>query len=191
MVHVMGASPMQVVAWCIPMVVGGFVFPIAVGIFLHLVSGTILLALSVFGWIGTGLLFALMPEGASYWAFVFPAMICATIGIDITFNITNIFITTKQPSERQGLAGALINSVLHLSIAFFLGFADIAQVQMEHLGRRRSYQVVFWYEVGCSVTAFLIMVLFVRVTRAKSELTMDERRQLEREQMERSAPVSD
>ncbi|KAI1916635.1 hypothetical protein LOZ61_000903 [Ophidiomyces ophidiicola] len=178
MVHVMGASPMQVVAWSTPMVVGGFIFPLAVGIFLHLVSGTILLAVSTFAWIGSGLLFALMPEGASYWAFAFPAMICATMGIDITFNITNIFITTKQPSERQGLAGALINSVLHLSIALFLGFADVAQVEMEHLGRRKSYQVVFWYQVGCSALAFAIMALLVRVSRAKSELTMDERRQM-------------
>ncbi|EEP80361.1 conserved hypothetical protein [Uncinocarpus reesii 1704] len=182
MVHIMGASPMQVVAWCIPMVVGGFIFPLAVGIFLHLVSGTVLLAFSTLAWIGSGLLFALMPVGASYWAFAFPAMICATMGIDVTFNITNIFITTKQPSDRQGLAGALINSVLHLSIAFFLGFADLAQVETDYLGRRKSYQVVFWYQVGCSVVAFAIMVLLVRVSRAKSELTMDERRQLEMEQ---------
>ncbi|EER24974.1 Major Facilitator Superfamily protein [Coccidioides posadasii C735 delta SOWgp] len=184
MVHIMGASPMQVVAWCTPMVVGGFIFPMAVGIFLHLISGNILLGISALVWMGSGLLFALMPEGASYWAFVFPAMICATMGIDIIFNITNIFITTKQPSERQGLAGALINSVLHLSIAFFLGFGDIAQVETEHLGRKQSYQVAFWYQVGCSVVAFLIMVLRVRVTRAKSELTVDELRQLEQQQQQ-------
>ncbi|WEW60924.1 hypothetical protein PRK78_006412 [Emydomyces testavorans] len=189
MVHIMGASPMQIVAWSLPMVVGGFIFPLAIGFFLHLVSGTILLGGSLFAWIGSGLLFALMPQGASYWAFAFPAMVCATLGIDITFNITSIFITTKQPSDRQGLAGALVNSLLHLSVAFFLGFADVAQVKMEHLGRRKSYQIVFWYQAACSAVGFLVMAFFVRIPRAKSELTMDERRQLELEQRPRSTAI--
>ncbi|OAX79192.1 hypothetical protein ACJ72_06489 [Emergomyces africanus] len=178
MVNIMGASPMQVVVWCTPMVVGGFIFPILCALFLHLISGTVLLIISGVGWVGTGVLFAVMPEGASYWAFAFPAMIGATLGIDITFNITNIFITTSQPAKRQGLAGAVINSVLHLSIAFLLGFADVAQVHTAHLGKLGSYRVVFWFQVGCAIASLLVMVFFVRVNAAKSEMTADERQQL-------------
>ncbi|PGH34617.1 hypothetical protein GX50_02601 [[Emmonsia] crescens] len=178
MVNIMGATPIQVVAWCVPMVVGGFVFPILCALFLHLISGTLLLIISGVGWVGTGVLFAVMPEGASYWAFAFPAMIGATLGIDITFNITNIFITTNQPAKRQGLAGAVINSVLHLSIAFLLGIADITQVHTAHLGKLRSYRVVFWFQVGCAIVSLLIMIFFVRVNAAKSEMTADERQQL-------------
>ncbi|KAK2746333.1 hypothetical protein FQN57_003215 [Myotisia sp. PD_48] len=179
MTHIMNASPMQVVVWCVPMVVGGFVFPMAVGICLHLVSGTILLAVSGLGWIAANVLFAVMPDNASYWPYVFPAMICATLGIDVTYNITNIFITTNQPKHRQGLAGALINSVLHLSIAVLLGIADIAQVSTLHRGRKESYQVVFWFCVACAASAFVIMVGFVRVTPAKSEMTVDEKKRQE------------
>lgn len=177
---------MQVVAWCVPMVVGGFVFPILCALFLHLISGTVLLIISGIGWVGTGVLFAVMPEGASYWAFAFPSMIGATLGIDITFNITNIFITTSQPAKRQGLAGAVINSVLHLSIAFLLGFADVAHVNTAHLGKLGSYRVVFWFQVGCAIVSLLIMILFVRVNAAKSEMTADERQQLM--EMEQSDP---
>ncbi|PGH18391.1 hypothetical protein AJ79_00458 [Helicocarpus griseus UAMH5409] len=178
MIEIMGANEMQVVAYCIPMVMGGFVFPIVSALFLHLVPGTILLIISGIGWVVTGVLFAVMPKGATYWAFAFPSMICGTIGIDITFNITNIFITTSQPSKRQGLAGAVINSILHLSIAFLLGFADIAQVSTMHLGRLESYRVVFWFQVGCAAVSLVVMVLFVRVGKAKSEMTADEREQL-------------
>ena len=179
MVHIMNASEIQVVIWCLPMVVGGFVFPIVAGVFLHLVSGTVLLAISGLGWIASPLLFAVMPQGASYWAFAFPAMIGATVGIDLTFNITNIFITTSQPTKRQGLAGAIINSVLHLSIAFLLGFADLAQVQTSDRGRLHSYRVVFWFQVACAAMSFLIIVFLVRVNPAKSEMTADERQRLE------------
>ncbi|KAM5504681.1 hypothetical protein McanMca71_003433 [Microsporum canis] len=176
MVHIMGATSLQVVAWCTPMVVGGFAFPIMVGFCLHLVSGTVLLIISGIGWIMAGLLFAIMPDGASYWAYAFPAMIGATLGIDVTFNITNIFITTSQPKHRQGLAGALINSVLFLSIAVLLGFADVAQVATLDQGRKQSYRVVFWFNTACASVALLIIVLFVRVNPAASDLTVDEKK---------------
>ncbi|DAA72977.1 TPA_exp: Uncharacterized protein A8136_4902 [Trichophyton benhamiae CBS 112371] len=176
MVHIMGATSLQVVAWCTPMVVGGFAFPMMVGICLHLVSGTVLLIISGIGWIMAGLLFAIMPDGASYWAYAFPAMIGATLGIDVTFNITNIFITTSQPKHRQGLAGALINSVLFLSIAVLLGFADVAQVATLDQGRKHSYRVVFWFNTACASVALLIIVLFVRVNPAASDLTVDEKK---------------
>lgn len=146
----MGASPLQVAFWFLPMIVGGLVFPIVIAFFLHVVSGTVLLTISAIGWIGSGLLFAIMPVEASYWAFAFPSMICGTLGVDLTFNITSIFITTNLPSKRQGLAGALIDSVLHLGITVQLGFADVAQTQTSHLGRRRSYNLVFWYHVAFS-----------------------------------------
>lgn len=66
-------------------------------------------------------------------------MICATIGVDILFNVANIFITTNLSFKRQGLAGALINSLLYLGIAFLIAFADVVQTQTVGLGQRRSY----------------------------------------------------
>ena len=125
--NIMGATPLQVVAWYVPMVLGGLILSTAGGFVLHLLPGSALLIFSGCGWIGASLLLALIPEGANYWAFVFPAMILATIGIDITFNIATIFITTQMPAKRQGLAGGLINSVLQLGVAVCLGFADIIQ----------------------------------------------------------------
>jgi hypothetical protein len=175
----MGATPLQVVAWVTPMVTGGLILSTLGGFVLHIIPGTVLLIISGLGWIGAALLFAVAPQGANYWAFVFPSMICATVGIDITFNITTIFITTNMPSERQGLAGALINSVLHLGIATLLGFADITQAGTAHFGLKKSYQAVFWFETGCSVLALLILVAFVKMERARSELTADEKRELE------------
>jgi MFS family permease len=161
------------------MVVGGFVFPIAVAAVMHLVSGTVLLVISGIGWIACPLLFAIMPEGASYWAFAFPAMIGATLGIDVTYNVTNVFITSNMPAERQGLAGAMIGSTVHLSIAFLLGFADLAQVLTADRGRLESYRVVFWYQVACATVSLLIVVFLVRIDAAKSDMTVDERQKME------------
>lgn len=107
------------------------------------------------------------------------------MGIDITYNITNIYITSCQSTSRQGLAGAIINSALHLSIAVLLGFADIAQMATSHLGQKESYQVTFWFHVACAVISFLIILFWVRVPPASSELTADEKRVLAEELRQR------
>lgn len=64
---------------------------------------------------------------------------------------------------------------MHLSIAFFLGFADIIAWETHDKGHRFSYQCVFWFEVALATVALFIMFIFVRVERAKSDLTADEK----------------
>jgi MFS family permease len=121
------------------------------------------------------LIFAIIPVGANYWAYVFPAMICGTIGIDITFSVTNIFISTSMPLKRQGLAGALINSLVQLSIAFLLGFAALIAKQLEHKGTRHGYKVIFWFSFACATVSWILLLGFVKIDKAKSDLTADER----------------
>lgn len=108
-------------------------------------------------------------------------MICATLGIDITYNVSNIFITTSMPKARQGLAGALINSILFLGVSFFLGFADLAAAQMADRGQRASYKAAFWLATGCAGIGLLIMFVGVKIGKASSDLTVEEREELERE----------
>lgn len=177
----MGGGPLQIVAWTVPMAVGGLILSATGGFILHKVSGTLLMLISCLGYIGSAVLFAVIPPGGNYWAYVFPAMICGTIAIDISFNLANIFITTSMPKARQGLAGALIYCTMHLGIAVMLGFADIVQTKTKHWGLRESYKAVFWFQTGLAVVGLLLVLGFVRIRHAKSELTVDERLELERE----------
>lgn len=175
MQDIMGAYPLQVAAWFTPMCTGGLIISIIGGYILHLLPGTLLMLIGGLGWVLTSLLFALAPAKANYWAFIFPSMIGATIGIDITFNVANIFITTSLSQNRQGLAGALINTLLYLGIAFMLAFANVIQTQTRRLGLKESYQAVFWYQLAASVLALVIMIGLVRIRKAKSEMTADEK----------------
>jgi MFS family permease len=180
MESVMGATPLQVVAWYVPMALGGCIISTFGGFVLHLLPGTILIIIAGTSWIIAPLLFAIAPASANYWAYIFPSMICATIGIDITFNVANIFITTSLPKKQQGLAGAVIMLLLHLGIAVCLGFADIVNTYtVARLGMRKSYHAVFWFEVACAATALVILILFAKIKKAESELTVEEREELE------------
>lgn len=189
MSDIMGASPMQIVAWAVPMAVGGLILSVGGGMIFHRVPGTILMLISCLGYVGSGLFFAVIPIGGNYWAFVFPAMICGTVGIDISFNLANVFITTNLPKSRQGLAGALINCTLHMGIAVMLGFADIVHTQTSELGTVDSYKAVFWYQTGLAILGLLIVAFFVRIREAKSEFTHDEREAMAAEGNERAVDV--
>ena len=158
------------------MVVGGLIVSTVGGFVLHLIPGTWLLVVAGVAWVGANILLALAPVGANYWAFVLPSMILGNLGIDVTFSIANIFVTTQMPSDKQGLAGAVLNSIMHLGIALLLGFTDIVQASTAHKGVCESYHDVFWFGTASASIAFVVMLLFVKVDRAKSDLTADEKR---------------
>jgi MFS family permease len=177
----MGATPMQVVAWYVPMAVGGCVLAGVGALILHRIPGTILAIVTCVAIILDSLLFAIAPEGASYWAWVFPAMICSTLAIDLIFSVANIFLSSTLPARQQGLAGALANALLQLSIAILLGFSDIVATMTSYQGERQSYKNVFWFELACGAAALVVFVGFVRIDSAKSDLTADEKETLARE----------
>lgn len=175
MKDIMGGTPMQLVAWFTPMALGGCIISTVGGFVLHIVPGTIVIVLAGVSWIIAPLLLAIAPVGASYWKYMFFSMICATIGIDASFNVVSIFLTTSMPAKRQGLAGALVNSILQLGIAFFLGLADITAIATRDQGLQKSYKVVFWFEVAIATVALAISAGFVKIKKAQSDLTTDER----------------
>lgn len=102
-------------------------------------------------------------------------MCCGTIAIDLIFNVGNIFFSTSLPAHQQGLAGSISNVILQFGVAVMLGFADIISSYTAYQGQRQSYQNAFWFELACGATALVILMGFVRIGRAKSDLTADEK----------------
>lgn len=166
---------MQIVAWYVPMVVGGCMLAGLGAVILHRLPGTVMMVVTGLAIVIDSLLFALAPLDAGYWAWVFPAMVCATLATDLIFSVANIFFSTVLPTRRQGLAGALANVVPNLGIAILLGFADVVAIATRGQGEKQSYKNVFWFELACGGAALVLFVGFVRIDRAKSDLTADEK----------------
>ena len=178
--NIMGATPLQVVAWYTPLGVAGLLISILEGFILHLVPGRLLLIISGLGAVGSQLLLALIPlAGGNYWAWIFPATILSTIGIDLSTILMTVFMTTSFPAAQQGLAGGLINSVLQLGVALSLGFTDIIQSSsVDEVGLGRSYKNTFWFGVGAGAASLVLMAVWGNVPMAVSELTADEKGEL-------------
>ncbi|KAL9620365.1 MAG: hypothetical protein Q9160_005065 [Pyrenula sp. 1 TL-2023] len=179
---IMLAKPLQVVAWYAPLLVAGLLFSILEGLILHLVPGRALLIISGLGALGAQLLLAFIPlAGGNYWAYIFPAMILGTIGIDVSTILMTVFVTTAFPSKQQGLAGGVINSAIQLGVAVLLGLTDIIQSATVVQGLARSYKNTFWFGVGAAAASLGVMAVWGRVPKAKSDLTADEKAELMRE----------
>lgn len=171
----MGNSALATAVWFTPMAVGGMILATVGGFTLHLLPGRVLLIISGLGNLASVLFFALIPEGGNYWAFVFPAMLGCTIGVDITYLVSNIFITTNVPRHRQGLAGAWINTLLFLGISVFLGFADLAVSEDQKRNPDgQGHRVAFWFAVACATVA-LSLFATIDLGKAESDLTVEER----------------
>lgn len=177
MQFILGVTGLRSVALFAPMAAGGLALAVVGGFTLHLLPGKIALLISGIGYLVSVVLFAVIPTfHPNYWAYIFPAMLGATLGVDVTYSVSNIFITTSLPKHRQGLAGAVINSVLFLGMGFFLGVADmVGNSNSGKLEPKGAYRNVFWFGVGCATVSIAIIVVFVKLGKARSELTVDER----------------
>lgn len=181
------------------MAVGGMILSVVGGLILHLLSGKVLMSISGIGFLLCGLLFAVIPaqsdSGESrsfiYWAYIFPAMIAATVGVDITYTVTNVYITTSMPRKHQAAAGGLINSLLYLGIAFWLGIGELAvsstvNSRPDGLSSRQQYRIGFWTATGLAGFAIAVMAT-IKLGKASAELTADEKAELAREIQMREA----
>ncbi|KAK4565598.1 hypothetical protein LTR86_004215 [Recurvomyces mirabilis] len=178
--NIMSASPLQVVAWYVPLGVAGLLLSILEGFILHLVPARLLLGISGLGALGSQLLLELMPgANANYWAWIFPATILSTIGIDLSVILMTVFITTTFPSAQQGLAGGVLNSVLQLGVALTLGLTDIVQsATVGQVGLARSYKNTFWFGIAVSGMGLILMLVWGRIPKATSELSPEEKAEL-------------
>lgn len=147
---------------------------------LHKIPGTILIILSTLGFLASSLLFVFIPtSGANYWAWIFPAMVCATIGIDIMYNVSNIFITTSVRSDQQGLAGACINALVFLGMSFFLGWAELAAANhADTTSEDSALRVSFLLGVGAAGASLVLAAIGIRIEPARGDLTADEKEKL-------------
>jgi hypothetical protein len=133
---------------------------------LHIVSGTIMLILTACAAVIAPLLLALAPLEASYWAYFFPAMLCAAITLDMIFHVFSALLATTLPASDRRLTGTLANALAQSSIALLVGAAAMVETSTEHQGKAQSYKNVFWLATACGSIALLIFVLFARIEKA-------------------------
>jgi MFS family permease len=180
-----GQPGLQMPLWYLPTAAGGIILCVVGGSLMHLVPIMALLLVSALAWIAAPLLLALAPLPVHYWSFVLPSMLCATIGIDLTFTISIVFFSSVQPLRYQGLSGAVSSSLVNLAMSFALSISEIVKKQASQgvsdvmEGLVLEYRGAFFYGAASAGMGLLLCVLFVRISRK----TVQQQHQDEEEQL--------
>lgn len=163
--------------WYTPMAVGGIVFCVIGSSLLHIVPIKLLLIISGLSWIGAPLVFAVGPTPLSYWSEVLPSMICGTLGIDLTFTIAAIFLSSSQPLKFQGVAGAVSSILVNLAMSFSLPVSLIVkEAAMAHFASESinksvdstiwGFRAAFIYGAASAACGLVVVIFFVHISRS-------------------------
>ncbi|KAK4544929.1 hypothetical protein LTR36_003834 [Oleoguttula mirabilis] len=181
-----GISGIQLAIWYTPTAIGGLILCVIGGAVLHIVPIEMLLLLSGLAWIAAPLLLAVCPLPLNYWAVVMPSMVCATLGIDLTYTVSLVFFSAVQPKRYQGLCGAVCSILVNLAMSFALPISEIVTKRAEsgpfaaadsassqeavmagyHRGEIWGFQAAFIYGAASAGLGFAICALFVRIPRS-------------------------
>lgn len=166
------AYGMKLAAWFTPLAVGGFLIATTSGFLMHRIPPTLLLLGSGCAWVAAPLFLALGNISSGYWAAPFPSMICGTLGIDLTFTISVVFLSSVSPLKYQGLAGAVSSILVNMGIAFSLSFAQIIEDQVvDHTdlsavsAQTTADRAAFLFAAASAAVGVVIVVFFVRISR--------------------------
>ncbi|KAK5162823.1 uncharacterized protein LTR77_011149 [Saxophila tyrrhenica] len=175
-----GPSGITLALWYTPTAVGGTVLCIVGGSLIHLIPTMAVIAVSAVAWVAAPLLFALAPLPLPYWTYVMPSMLCATMGIDLTFTVSVVFLSSVQPARYQGLVGAVCSSLFGLGVSFALAISGLimdhhsdshsAADEVEHT----AYEATFFYATGSAFIGLLICLLFLRISLCSRTMVVTE-----------------
>jgi hypothetical protein len=160
-----------------PMAVGGMVFCVVGSSLLHIVPIKLLLVVSGLAWISAPLIFAVGPVPLYYWSEVLPSMICGTLGIDLTFTIAAIFLSSSQPLKFQGVAGAVSSILVNVAMSFSLPISLIvkeaaaAHVASDTIDSKVDatlwgFRAAFIYGAASAACGLIIVIFFVKISRS-------------------------
>jgi MFS family permease len=184
-----GVTGIRLALWYAPTAVTGLIMCVATGALLHIVPGKVALLFSGLAWIAASVVFAACPYPVNYWAVVLPSMIAISLGLDLTYTVSLVYLSTIQPRELQGVCGAVCSILVNLAISFSLSISEMVKVRAENefggsvpgmdagqsLGMSNwVYRSAFLYATASAGLGFVICVLFVHIPRAQQKVVDEE-----------------
>ncbi|KAH8649326.1 major facilitator superfamily-domain-containing protein [Xylariales sp. PMI_506] len=161
-------SPLLSVAWATPVIPVGLLAALGVGWLLSkkVQPSLLMVGAEVSVLIAMLLLNTSSPE-QSYWTQLFPALIFAPLGLDMSFPAATLILSNAVGKEHQGVAMSLVNTIVNYSMSLSLGIAGTVEQQV--LSRNRGdgdivwkgYQAAEYVAIGllcCGVTLSLVFV---------------------------------
>ncbi|KAF2158714.1 hypothetical protein M409DRAFT_71505 [Zasmidium cellare ATCC 36951] len=116
-------------------------------------------------------LLATTPRHQTYWAMMFPAIICAAFTVDFIFAASQIIASGSVGKKHQGVAGSLIGTLLSYGLSTGLGFAGTVESYTNDGGRDLlgGYRHALYLAIGMAGFGLVSSLLFLRMPKNTKE----------------------
>ncbi|KAL9054878.1 MAG: hypothetical protein Q9162_003911 [Coniocarpon cinnabarinum] len=175
-------SALHVAAYVLPAAVSGILANIFAGMLLHKIPGKWIMGASCCIYTVAFILLGCNRHSTGYWPFIFPALSIITWAADLQFNVVNMYILSSLPSEQQGIAGGIFQTVSRLGSAIGFGittalYDSITVPKSGYYANDPSVKFAGLYWFGCGMSFLTVcMVPFLSVgTQGNEEKDSDER----------------
>jgi MFS family permease len=158
--------------YLLPMAVCGTLVNIIAGVTMHRVSNKLLMGIAAIAYTISNLLYALNKPSYPYWAMIFLGQIFAVIGVDLQFNVVNMYVMSSLSKEQQSVAGGLFQMVTRLCVTVGMGISTaIFDGVVNHPAKSGSdagtqeepYAATFWFAMAASgLSIFFVPFLSIK-----------------------------
>ncbi|KAL7813046.1 MFS general substrate transporter [Trichoderma gracile] len=160
-------SALTVAVDLLPQVISALISNVVAANILHRVNNSLIMAFGAAMYLVANLLLAVQRPQATYWAFIFPSLLTNVMGLDLQFNVTNMYVMQSLPSHQQSLAGGIFNMFIRLgtTIVFGLSTAVYSSVKNSLTAQDDAftpYKSAFYVSLGFAALACLF-VPFLRI----------------------------
>ncbi|CAG8938048.1 unnamed protein product [Penicillium salamii] len=166
-------SPLTVALFMIPNVVSGLLTTWIVSKTLHRFPGHWILTIGMVAFTMGPVFFLPQTASTSYWALAMPGITLVTLGPDLTFAASSIFITSSVPRSFQGSAGSVLVTIQNIAGAIVTAIGDSIG---ERVSSEENYSLdlealraVWWFSLGISVLGAASCATFVRIPRSEEK----------------------
>ena len=160
-----GATPLLTTAMMSPVVLSGLTATISVSQLYGRIPAHYLLTGAMAAFCLGNILIGTVPSDQTYWAQVFVSTLVTPFGMDVSFPAASLIVSNTMPSNQQGVAASMVNTVINWSISLGLGIAGTVESEMIKQGKTvlEGYRAALYVGIGLSGMGAIVGLLFCRV----------------------------
>lgn len=165
------ATSIMTAVYLLPMAVAGTLVNVVAGIVLHRVSNKLLMGIATCSFTLAYLLFALNKTSFPYWAMLFTGQIFSVVGVDLEFNVVNMYIVSSLSKEQQSVAGGFFQMTTKLCSTIGLGISTAIYDSVQKNPTKSGYHAgdpaepyagTFWFAMAaCALSILMVPALTI------------------------------
>ncbi|CUS21421.1 LAQU0S03e02212g1_1 [Lachancea quebecensis] len=128
----------------------GTIAAFLVGRTIHKTGPAIILLASVVAFDVGCIMLAVTPVHQTYFRMSLGTMVILSFGMDLSFPASSIILSDQLPSQYQGMAGSLVNTMINYSMSLCLGVSGTAERQVNKDGTDllKGYRAAIYVGIG-------------------------------------------